>query len=169
MDFANFAFYGFIILFIGVLYSFINNPKENNYIIFGSLLLFLGFLYAIIETFNYIHKKSVSNISKSHLILGAFLLLSFIFPINKFTKKTDIFGLIGHFILINTSFGYSEIANICLTIHYSLFTYRNGTNKEIINKFQSIGGGLILLYYIKKTIDKWYIKKEYELKEIKHL
>lgn len=169
MDYNNFALYGFVILFIINLYYFKLNLKENNYIIFGSFLITFGFLYAIIETYKRIKKKSASKFSKSHIILGIFLLLSFIIPINKHSKKTDIFGMIGHLILINSNFGYSGIANICLTIHYTLFTYRNGIKHKIIDKIKGIGGGLILLNYIKKIIDRWYIKKEQKLELIKHL
>lgn len=164
MNYANFALYGFIILFIIYLYYLKENLKENTHIIFGSLLVTVGYLYATLETYNYVNKKPVNKISKSHIILGVFLLLSFILPINKHSKKTDLFGVIGHLLLINPSFGYSGVANICLTIYYSLYTYRNGSHHHMLEKIQGVGGGLILLYYIKKSIDKLYTKKEEKYK-----
>lgn len=160
MNYANFALYGFVILFIINLYYFKLNLKQNNYIIFGSFLITIGLFYATLEKYNSIKGKKADQISKSHLILGGSQLLSFILPINNHSKKTDIFGIIGHFILINTNFGYTEIANICLTIYYSLYVYRNGVKENIINKIQGLAGGLVLLYYIKKTIDNWYTKRE---------
>jgi hypothetical protein len=164
MNYANFALYGYIILFIIYLYYLKINLKENTNIIIGSLLVIFGYLFAILETYNYIKKKSVSKISKSHIILGVFLLLSFILPINTHSKKTDIFGVIGHLLLINPNFGYSGVANICLTIYYSLYTYRNARHNDTVERMQAVGGGLILLYYIKKSIDKFYTKKEEKYK-----
>ena len=34
---------------------------------------------------------------------------------------------------------------------------------NLIEKLQGLGGGLVLLYYIKKSIDNQYIKKEKEI------
>lgn len=164
MNYANFGLYGFIILFIIYLYYLKENLKENTHIIFGSLLVTFGYLYAILETYNYLKKNPVSKISKSHIILGVFLLLSFILPINTHSKKSDIFGVIGHLLLINPNFGYSGVANICLTIYYSLYTYRNATHHDMLEKIQAVGSGLIVLYYIKKSIDKFYTKKEEKYK-----
>ena len=169
MIYDKFALCGFIILYIIFLYFLYKNVKknENKLIIFGSLLITIGYFFAAQEKYNYINNKNlsvnISNISKSHLILGAFGLLSFIFPINNKVKQTDVFGIIGHFILINSNFGYSEIANICLTIYYSLYTYRHASKNELLSNIQGIGGGLVLLYYIKKVIDNWYKKKEKEI------
>ena len=163
MDYKYFALYGFTILFIIYLYYLYKNLslRENNLILFGSLLITIGYFYAIRETYHKIYKKSVNhNISKSHLILGLFLLLSSFIPINKHVKKWNIFGLVGHFILINSNFGYQQLANICLTIYYSVYTYHNGMKNILLDKLQSIGGGLILLYYIKKSIDNLYKEKE---------
>jgi len=168
MDYANFALYGFAILFIIYLYYLSLNIKKNSYIIFGSFLVTIGYFFAAMEKYNHIKNPHHKNpISKSHLILGAFLLLSFLFPINHHSKKTDIFGLVGHFILINTNFGYNQIANVCLTIYYLLYTYRNGMDHETIGKIRAFAGGSILLYYIKQTIDNFYNIKEKKLKDKK--
>lgn len=167
MDFANFALYGLSILFIIYLYYLYKNLKETSLIVFGSLLVAVGYFFAVTEKYNYLYKPNIkkNNISKSHLILGLFPLLSFVLPINHHSKKTDIFGLVGHFILINSNFGYKELANICLTIYYSLYVYRNIIKDDKIEKLQGIGGGLVLLYYIKKSIDGMYKKKEQELSD----
>jgi hypothetical protein len=159
MDYSIFGLYGFIILFIIYLYYIYENLKENSLIIFGSVLITIGYFYAITETY----KQSNNNISISHLILCIFGLLSFIIPINIHVKKNDIFGVIGHFILINSNFGYQEIANICLTIYYSLYAHRNINNSDIIENIKGIGGSLVLLYYIKESIDIWYLQKEKSL------
>jgi hypothetical protein len=165
MDYANYALYGFAILaIIHSYYFYLNlNSKQNNLIIFGSALVTIGLIFATIEKYDYLKKKPRNNnIIMSHLILGMFGLLSFVFPntINRRTKQTDIFKIIGHIILVNSNFGYQEIANISLTIYYSLYVYRNGTKDQLLDNIQAIGGGLVLLYYIKKTIDDWYTKKE---------
>ena len=170
MDYANYALYGFAILvIIHSYYIYLNlSSKQNNLIIFGSALVTIGFIFATIEKYNYLKKKPRNNILMSHLILGMFGLLSFVFPntINRRTKQTDIFGIIGHFILINSNFGYNEIANISLTIFYSLYVYRNGMKDQLTDNIQAIAGGLILLYYIKKTIDNWYTKREKKIKNL---
>jgi hypothetical protein len=166
MDFANFALYGLSILFIIYLYFLYKNLKENSLIIFGSLLITVGFFFAVKEKYDHLYKPQVkkNNIIMSHLLLGTFLLLSFVFPeINRHVKKTNIFGLVGHFILLNSNFGYKGLGYICLTIYYSIYTYRNGMKESLIEKMQGVGGGLVLLYYIKKTIDNWYTKKEKEI------
>jgi len=169
MDYAIFALYGLSILFIINLYYLYKNIKKNSLIVFGSLLVTIGFLYAVTEKYNYLKNNHFKNkISISHIILGAFGLLSFIIPINTHVKKTDIFGIIGHFILINTNFGYQELANICLTIYYSLYTYRNMGKSDVIENVKAIGSGLILLYYIKKLIDSRYIQKEKSIDNIKY-
>ena len=165
MNYNNFALYGFAILFIIYLYYLSLNLKENNYIIFGSILVTIGYLFAVLELYN--NNKYKNKIAKSHLILGAFLLLSLILPINKHSKNTDIFGLIGHLILIHGDFGYTKLANICMTIYYVLYTYRNGIKNNIIEKVQGVGGGLVLLYYIKKMINDWYTNKEKKLENKK--
>lgn len=168
MDYAYYAFYGFTILTIIYIYYFYLNLKQNNLIIIGSGLVTIGSIFATTEKYNYLKNKPSSNIVFSHLIMGFFGLLSFMFPINSRVKKTDIFAIIGHFILINSNFGYQQLANICLTIYYSLYTYRNGIKNKLLDNIQAIGGGLVLLYYGKKTIDNWYIKKEknYSLKNL---
>ena len=135
MDYAIFALYGFTILVIIYIYYLYKNLKQNNLIIFGSLLVTVGYI-----TINHI----------------LFELSSFVFPINTRVKQTDIL----HFILRNSNFGYQELANICLTIYYSLYTYRNGMKNTFVDNMQAIGGGLFLIFYIKKSIDNWYIKKE---------
>jgi len=160
MKYEKFAFYGYIILFIIHLYYLYKNLNQNNFIIFGSLLITVGFFFAAYEMYNNLLNKPRSIISKSHLIVGSFRLLSFILPINSHVKSTDIFGLIGNFILINSNFGYQEIANTCLTIFFSLNTYRNISKNQILDNIRGIGSGLVLLYYIKRTIDNWYDKKE---------
>ena len=160
MDYANYALYGFAILTIIYIYYFYLNLKQNKLIIFGSALITIGYIFATIEKYNHLKNKPSSNISISHILLGLFGLLSFVFPINSRVKQTDIFGIIGHFILINSNFGYQELANISLTIYYSLYTYRNGKKNKLLDNMQAIGGGLVLLFYIKKSIDNWYIKKE---------
>ena len=106
------------------------------------------------------------------MIIGFFLAI-LIYFYNKLLKdflpiykKTNIFKL-SNFILINTNFGYTQIANFCLSIYYSLSVYRNGMKYELIKKIQGIGELLVLLYYVKQSIDKWYIKKEKQLEYIK--
>jgi hypothetical protein len=110
------------------------------------------------------------------MIIGLFLailiyfynkLLKDFLPIYKNSKKTNIFRLLSNFILINTNFGYRQIANFCLTMYYSLSVYRNGMKHELIKKIQGIGEVLVLLYYIKQSIDIFYIKKEKQLEDIK--
>ena len=95
------------------------------------------------------------------------ILLKIILPIYKNSKKTNIFRLFSNFILINTNFGYRQIANFCLTMYYSLSVYRNGMKYELIKKIQHICEVLVLLYYIKQSIDIFYIKKEKQLGYIK--
>lgn len=172
MDYANYALYGFAILaIIHSYYFYLNlNSKQNNLIIFGSALVTIGLIFATIEKYDYLKKKPRNNILLSHLILGMFGLLSFVFPntINRRTKQTDIFKIIGHIILVNSNFGYQEIANISLTIYYSLYVYRNGMKDQLLDNIQAIAGGLILLYYIKKTIDNWYIKKEQKFLNVEY-
>ena len=169
MDYAIFALYGFSILFIIHLYFLYKNIKKNSLIIFGSLLITIGFFYSATEKYNHLKNSHLkNNISISHIILGAFGLLSFIIPINTHVKKTDIFGMVGHFILINTNFGYQELANICLTIHYSLYTHRNMIKSDVIDNIKAVGGGLVLLYYIKTTIDNWYTNKEKSINNIEY-
>lgn len=163
MDYAIFALYGFSILFIIYLYYLYKNLNQNNLIIFGSLLITIGYFYAITEKYDHLKNKPLYNISYSHLILGTFGLLSFVIPINTHVKKTDIFGIIGHLILINRNFNYQELANICLTIYYTLYTYRNMIKKELVENIQAIGGGLVLLYHIKSLIDDRYNQKEKDL------
>jgi hypothetical protein len=179
MEFANFALYGFVILFLTYLYYLKKNLKKNSLIILGSLLLAVGYFFAAFEKYEYLNskhsetKKSVENetkgkshantIEKSHLILGLFLLLGLFLPVNKHSSKTDIFGIVGHFILINSNFGYKDIAYICLTIFYSLYTIHASSKNEMLDKIQAVGGGLVLLYYFKKLIDNNYKKKEKNL------
>jgi hypothetical protein len=159
MDFAIFGLCGFIILFLIYLYYLKQNIKKNRLIIFGSLLITVGYFVAAYEKYEYLNKKPPKNISISHLILGASPLLSFIIPINIRSKKTDIFGIIEHFILINVRFGYEEIGHLSLMIYYLLYTYRNALGDRLSN-VRAVGGGLVLLYYIKLLIDDLYIKKE---------
>jgi vacuolar-type H+-ATPase subunit I/STV1 len=166
-DYTNFAFYGFLILFIIYLYYLKNNLNKNSLIIFGSLLVTIGYFFATYEKYNYLKNKSVDNINKSHLFLGSFKLLSFIIPINEHLKQTDIIGMIGNFILLNSKFGYKQLGYICQIIYYSLYVYRNGIKNELLDNTQAIAGGLILLYYIKKSIDKFYENKEKKLNQKK--
>lgn len=159
-DYANFALYGYIILFFIYSYYLKNNLNKNNLIIFGSLLITVGFFFAMKEKYDYLKHKKSSNIKKSHLLLGSFKLLSFILPINKHVKNTDIIGLIGNIILVNSNFKYQLLGYVCQVIYYSLYIYRNSMKNELLDNIQGIAGGLILLYYIKKVIDNWYIKRE---------
>jgi len=160
-DYANFALYGFTILFIIYLYYLKINLKENIYIIFGSLLITVGFFFAMKEKYDYLKHKKLGNIKISHLLLGLFKLLSYVIPaINSRIRKTDVIGLIGNIILVNTNFGYEQLGFICQIIHYSLYTYRNSIKNELLDNIQGVGGGLVLLYYIKKLIDNWYKKRE---------
>ena len=46
-----------------------------------------------------------------------------------------------------------------------MYVYRNIIREDKIEKLQGIGGGLVLLYYIKKSIDGMYAKKEQKLSE----
>jgi hypothetical protein len=120
-DYTNFAFYGFLILFIIYLYYLKKNLKKNSLIIFGSLLVTIGFFFATYEKYNYLKNKHVDTINKSHLFLGSFKFLSFIIPINEHVKKTDTIGLIGNFILLNKNFGYQQLGFISQIIYYSLY------------------------------------------------
>ena len=100
--------------------------------IYSFSIIFIGFLY-------YLYKKlNQNNIINFGSLFG---LLSFTSPINSY-------------------FGYNELANICLTIHYSLYSYPNMIKSKNIDNIHSIGCGLVLLYYIKTTIDDWYKEKE---------
>jgi hypothetical protein len=162
-DYTNFAFYGFLILFIIYLYYLKKNLKKNSLIIFGSLLVTIGFFFATYEKYNYLKNKHVDTINKSHLFLGSFKFLSFIIPINEHVKKTDTIGLIGNFILLNKNFGYQQLGFISQIIYYSLYVYRNSMKKNLLDNTQAVAGGLILIYYIKKSIDNFYTYKEKNL------
>lgn len=162
MNYSVFALSGFTILFIIYLYYFNLNLKENNYIIAGSILLVLGFFNAVIEQYRKVYNKKQQNIYLSHLILAIFRITSYILPINKNIKNTDIFPLVGHIILINPNVDYQGIGYVALSIHYTFFTYRNGMKIDFIDKTQAIAGALLLIYFIKNSIDKIYIEREKE-------
>jgi hypothetical protein len=135
------------------------NLKKISLIILGSLLVIICCFFIIYKKYEHLNKPHIENkISKSHFSLS--LIFS---EMNEQLKKIDIIGLVRQFILINTNLGYQELSNICLTIYYSLYTYRNGMKEGLIEKMQDIGCVLILLYYIKQSIDDWYSKREKEM------
>ena len=115
------------------MYYLHKNLKEYILIISGSLLVTIGYFFVMTETYNHLINK---KFSKGYLIIGLFILLSFLISINTHIKKVDLFRLIKHIILTNCYFCYQELGNISL----SLYTYHNG----MINNLQGIGGGLIL-------------------------
>jgi hypothetical protein len=64
--------------------------------------------------------------------------------------------------LINFNIDY-----IILSIYYTFFTLSNETIIDSINKIQNIIGGLLVMYYIKNSIDNLYIEREKEYLKIK--
>jgi hypothetical protein len=64
--------------------------------------------------------------------------------------------------LINFNIDY-----IILSIYYTFFTLSNKTIIDSINKIQNIISGLLIMYYIKNSIDNLYIEREKEYLKIK--
>lgn len=152
-----------LIGFSGLSYVNLNsisaNQKEQNYLI-GSLLLSTGFLFRTYEFYqtNRLLKSNLSknklpitkdHLSKGHLFLFLFYLISFIHPINRRHTPLNILAVIGHGLLIKKNI-YNGYGLLILAIYYMIQIQENITKDDNNSRIRAISAMCILTYYLEE-------------------
>lgn len=139
--------FGYTILTIVYIYFLSINIKEYNNDVVSSSLLVLGYSLLSSEKYNQIKNKKETKKSKGHIMLLIFYILSLFFTINEHSKNTDIFALVGHYLLINKN-NYYNIGLILMIIYYMIYCYRNSLGDHLVNKFQIVASLSLICYYL---------------------
>ena len=135
-----------------------NNKNEQNFFI-GSCLLSMGFILRAYE-FYLTEKNNVKHkLSKGHLCLALFYLISFIYPINRRHTELNIIALVGHSLLINHN-KYYNYGLLLLAIYYMIQIQENITQNDNDSKIRTISAICILTFYLQELKKINLIKKK---------
>lgn len=105
------------------------------------------------EDFQFVELELVKqHFFKGRVILGLFHMLSFILPINKHVKMTDITAILGQFMVYTDT--YLTFGYVLLLTYYVLYFIRNykEANKYFVNKLQLVGSSMLIYHYFQNIM-----------------